>query len=310
MRSCPCPWTPSSKRAKPPPCLTRWAPSPNSAPDVTRSSWEFPEGTGVGDTRNPSDLVSQGLDPKNSSDSLRLRFHVRNGLPRAISATQKDHGWDAIVWKGRLYVLVDVSQMNDSGSKEAFVSLLEYAEEVLECSDVIVCFQKCQSSNTKTAIRNFLFLGFQPLAPGHEYLPTNPNLVCFLYAIWTKSSNCDILLIELKIRIKLIPPYSRMSAIEKKNKKNTKKKKEKMTALFRKWKKKVWDHLPWYLSNFIFDWYLLLHITYPPQFPIICVVKSFFTSVKFIYSRKAAQMRRDLPFFRLHLFGHLRINWL
>lgn len=183
MRSCPCPWTPSSKRAKPPPCLTRWAPSPNSAPDVTRSSWEFPEGTGVGDTRNPSDLVSQGLDPKNSSDSLRLRFHVRNGLPRAISATQKDHGWDAIVWKGRLYVLVDVSQMNDSGSKEAFVSLLEYAEEVLECSDVIVCFQKCQSSNTKTAIRNFLFLGFQPLAPGHEYLPTNPNLVCFLYAI-------------------------------------------------------------------------------------------------------------------------------
>ena len=85
-------------------------------------------------------------------------------------------------FQGRLYVLVDVSQMNYTGSKEAFVSLLEYAEEqtakeVLECSDVIVCFQKCQSSNTKTAIRNFLFLGFQPLAPGHEYLPTNPNLV-------------------------------------------------------------------------------------------------------------------------------------
>ena len=84
-------------------------------------------------------------------------------------------------FQGRLYVLVDVSQMNDSGSKEAFVSLLEYAEEVLECSDVIVCFQKCQSSNTKTAIRNFLFLGFQPLAPGHEYLPTNPNLVNMYY---------------------------------------------------------------------------------------------------------------------------------
>lgn len=271
MRSCPCPWTPSSKRAKPPPCLTRWAPSPNSAPDVTRSSWEFPEGTGVGDTRNPSDLVSQGLDPKNSSDSLRLRFHVRNGLPRAISATQKDHGWDAIVWKGRLYVLVDVSQMNDSGSKEAFVSLLEYAEEVLECSDVIVCFQKCQSSNTKTAIRNFLFLGFQPLAPGHEYLPTNPNLVCFLYAIWTKSSNCDILLIELKIRIKLIPPYSRMSAI----KKNTKKKKEKMTALFRKWKKKFeitsLDILP--ISFLIDTYYYILHTL--PSFQLFVLLNHF-----------------------------------
>ena len=87
----------------------------------------------MGESRNPSDLVSQGLDQKSPS-SLRLRFHVRNGLPRAISATQKEHGWDAIVVKGRLYVLVDVSQMNDSGSKEAFVSLLEYAEEVLECS--------------------------------------------------------------------------------------------------------------------------------------------------------------------------------
>jgi ornithine decarboxylase antizyme 1 len=177
-------WTPSLK-ARVEPFLSRWAPCPNGAPDVAHSSWEFPEGTGVGESRNPSDLVSQGLDPKTSSPLLRLRFHVRNGLPRAISASaiQKDNGWDAVVWKGRLYVLVDVTQMNDSGSKEAFVSLLEYAEEVLECSHVIVCFEKCQSTNTKTAIRNFLFLGFQPLAPGHEYLPTNPNLVCFLYAI-------------------------------------------------------------------------------------------------------------------------------
>ena len=69
------------------------------------------------------------------------------------------------------------------GSKEAFVALLEYAEEVLEVSHVIVCIDKTQSAATKMAIRNFLFLGFQPLAPGHEFLPTNPNLVCFLYTI-------------------------------------------------------------------------------------------------------------------------------
>lgn len=131
----------------------------------------------MGEKENPSDALSQGLETKNPS-SLRLRFRVRNGLPRAISAgNSAATGWDALVVKGRLYVLVDVSQMNDSGSKEAFVALLEYAEEVLECSHVIVCFEKCQSNNTKTAIRNFLFLGFQPLAPGHEYLPTNPNLV-------------------------------------------------------------------------------------------------------------------------------------
>jgi len=246
-------WTPLSTRPKqPPPCLLRWAPCPNGAPDVARSSWEFPEGTGVGESRNPSDLVSQGLDPKNSSSALRLRFHVRNGLPKAISATPKDHGWEAVVLKGRLYVIVDVSQMNDSGSKEAFVSLLEYAEEVLECSHVIVCFEKCQSSNTKTAIRNFLFLGFQPLAPGHEYLPTNPNLVSFLYTIW-KSSNNYILSNLLIIRIKLFTLFTNECRKKEERKKKKKMQKnlqktkiqkkssfqERMSALFRKKKRKL-----------------------------------------------------------------------
>ena len=39
--------------------------------------------------------------------------------------------------------------------------------------------------DNKNVIRNFLFLGFQPLAPGHEFHPSNPNVVCFLYTIWT-----------------------------------------------------------------------------------------------------------------------------
>ena len=140
----------------------------------------------MGEQRNPSDPASQALDPKSSSDTLRLRFRVRNcGLPRVISDSQgagneDNAGWDAVLWKGRLYVLVEAAQMTDSGSKEAFVALLEYAEEVLEATHVIVCIEKNQSKITKMAIRNFLFLGFQPLAPGHEFLPTNPNLVSSL----------------------------------------------------------------------------------------------------------------------------------
>merc|ERR1712098_367511 len=31
--------------------------------------------------------------------------------------------------------------------------------------------------DNKNVIRNFLFLGFQPIAPGHEFLPNNPNVV-------------------------------------------------------------------------------------------------------------------------------------
>merc|ERR1712018_324454 len=131
--------------------------SPNSAPDVAHSSWDFPEGTGVGESRNPSDLVSQGLDLKTST-LQRLRFRFKSGLPSVVSA---------------------------SNIKEAFVSLLEYAEECLGCTHVIVCIDKRQSNSaTKMAIRNFLFLGFQPLAPRHEYnLPSNPDVVCFLYTI-------------------------------------------------------------------------------------------------------------------------------
>ena len=66
-----------------------------------------------------------------------------------------------------------------NGSKEAFVSLLEYAEDVLHCEHVIICLDKNSTNprDTKMAIRNFLFLGFTPLAPGHEFVPSNPNLV-------------------------------------------------------------------------------------------------------------------------------------
>merc|ERR1712098_633742 len=105
-------------------------------------------------------------------------------------------GWDAVLWRQRLYVSVSPAALSN-GSKEAFVSLLEYAEDVLEVTHVIVCFGRggekragmspaASASSTPQeakSIRNFMFLGFQPLAPGHEFMPSNPNLVCFYYTI-------------------------------------------------------------------------------------------------------------------------------
>ena len=73
-----------------------------------------------------------------------------------------------------------------------------------------------------------------------------------------------------------------MSAIEKKKKKY-KKKKEKMTALFRKWKKKFEiTSLDIFPISFLIDTYYYI-LQYPPQFPTICVVNSFFTSVIKVY---------------------------
>lgn len=50
--------------------------------------------------------------------------------------------WETVVVGRRLYLsIVHLPE----GSKEAFVSLLEYAEEVLGCSHVLICFKKDRS---------------------------------------------------------------------------------------------------------------------------------------------------------------------
>lgn len=180
--------------------MSRWARGPSGAPDAAHSSWDIPEGTGVGKKRNPSDPASQGLDLKKAT--LRIHFRVSTS-PNYISVRGDEEddddgasghddpsaglelpGWEAVLWRGRLYVSVSTEQLCN-GSKEAFVSLLEYAEDVLHCEHVIICLDKNSTNprDTKMAIRNFLFLGFTPLAPGHEFVPSNPNLVCFVYSI-------------------------------------------------------------------------------------------------------------------------------
>lgn len=88
--------------------------------------------------------------------------------------------WEAVLWQNRLYVMVTQNQLAD-GSKRAFVSLLEYAEEELGVDHVVACLDR--AVNNKNVIRNFLFLGFAPISPGHEFFPANPNVVCFLYTI-------------------------------------------------------------------------------------------------------------------------------
>ena len=95
------------------------------------------QGTGVGEIRNPSDPASYGLDPKKAT--LKLRFRVQNNYA-PIAATKNinkkysnieaedENGntiWEAVLWKGRLYVSVTAKQLS-RGSKEAFIMLLEY----------------------------------------------------------------------------------------------------------------------------------------------------------------------------------------
>ena len=156
------------------------------------------QGTGVGELRNPSDPAGQGLNEalsgqtnttttiiddkeavnraSGSNSLVRLKFRV-SAVSRSVSLPD----WDAMLWKKRLYVKVTAEQLAE-GSKEAFVTLLEYAEEDLECTHVVVCLDQ-NVQGLKAIIRNFLFLGFQPLTAGHEFLPMNPNLVSMMWEL-------------------------------------------------------------------------------------------------------------------------------
>lgn len=137
----------------------------------------------MGECRNPSDPVSQGLELvdccQRKDITLRLTFRVV--INRGKENIDELPGWNAVLWRGRLYVSVNSQQLND-GSKEAFITLLEYAEDTLCVKHVIVCVDRF-AKEAKALIKNFMFLGFHPLTAGHEYLPSNPDLVCFVYNI-------------------------------------------------------------------------------------------------------------------------------
>jgi len=87
--------------------------------------------------------------------------------------------WETVVVERRLYLsIVHLPE----GSKEAFVSLLEYAEEVLGCSHVLICFKKDRNDRAML-IRTFMFLGFEAIPPGHSMAPSNNDHFYMLYEI-------------------------------------------------------------------------------------------------------------------------------
>lgn len=97
-----------------------------------------------------------------------------------LTAT-RDWRWEGVVWQGRLYLEVP-TRLVQTGSKEGFVALLEYAEEELRCSHVILALSK-ERQDRADVVRTFMFLGFSVLPPGHQLVPANSNnlfLACSL----------------------------------------------------------------------------------------------------------------------------------
>lgn len=77
--------------------------------------------------------------------------------------------WETVLIGCRLFVEVPKFILPD-GSKESFVRLLEFAEDELKCSHVIVYFRKDRPDRA-SLVRVFMFLGFTVLVPGHSLIP-------------------------------------------------------------------------------------------------------------------------------------------
>ena len=52
------------------------------------------------------------------------------------------------------------------------MALLEFAEEELRCSHVILALAKDRADRADV-VRTFMFLGFSVLPPGHQLVPAN-----------------------------------------------------------------------------------------------------------------------------------------
>jgi len=82
--------------------------------------------------------------------------------------------WETLLKDRKLYITVPSGALPE-GSKEGFIALLEYAEEHLKCTHVVVCFLKNRSDRA-SLIRTFMFLGFQVLNPNHTLAPDQDYL--------------------------------------------------------------------------------------------------------------------------------------
>ncbi|XP_074035681.1 LOW QUALITY PROTEIN: ornithine decarboxylase antizyme [Leptinotarsa decemlineata] len=108
---------------------------------------------------------------------------ARGSPPSRLSFHTGRQAWDAVLRGKTLYVAVPHSVLPE-GSREAFVALLEAAEEKLMCEHVVVVFA-ANRPDRPVLVRTFMFLGFAMLSPTSPLV--NKSLasgnVCMLYTI-------------------------------------------------------------------------------------------------------------------------------
>ncbi|XP_074661565.1 ornithine decarboxylase antizyme 1-like [Tubulanus polymorphus] len=171
-----------------------------SVPDVPHAVYvsSSTEGNGVGVLKAPP--VSTNGNYNNSGrasggggvvdaappavGSAALVNNAQRASKLCVSITLTDNvtvTWTTYLIDGRLFVEIPNGILPE-GSKESFVTLLEYAEDELKCDHVVVCFKKDRSDRA-SLVRMFMFLGFAPVAPGNPLVPRSNDVMFMSYAI-------------------------------------------------------------------------------------------------------------------------------
>jgi ornithine decarboxylase antizyme 1 len=159
-----------------------------SAPDVPHTdnvSVRKAEGNGVGIIKEPPVSV-KGLDGASCGGSPQfvVAAVANNGVTHlsfTVTLVGQKVKWETLLIGKTLFVEIP-SDILPEGSKESFVLLLEYAEEKLGCSKVMVCFKKSRDDR-ESLIRTFMFLGFVLVAPGMHQLAVSGDLMYLAYSI-------------------------------------------------------------------------------------------------------------------------------
>jgi len=163
--NCPCPW----------PLAQGLCGIPDAIP--FRISSVKAEGSGVGRSDELSVSKPYILHENELSREEPLQITFRYTLtPQNILC------WETILLNNNLYIEIP-NGLEPDASKEAFVALLEYAEEVLQCDHAVVCFDRDRIDRA-ILVRTFMFLGFYVAPPGSSLsLPSDKSHMFLVYKI-------------------------------------------------------------------------------------------------------------------------------
>jgi ornithine decarboxylase antizyme 1 len=133
--------------------------------------------TAHNDDDSSSDESDNDVINKIVSQKAPIRLTIKLNVTEKISTS-----WDSVLDHEHniLYVALP-AQLTHEASKQSFLSLLEFAEEKLDCDGVVLCIRKDRPDRANL-VKTFLFLGFQPLhphsplAPPAEYGNNDENL--------------------------------------------------------------------------------------------------------------------------------------